>query len=329
MHKWLLEKTFVSYLLYPFSLVYQAIVDNRRAKSLPWKPQNVKIIGVGNIVCGGSGKTPFDISLAKFLQSRGCKIAISVRGYKSELENEVTLISDRHKLLPPIVKAGDEPKLLAKRLPKVPVIVGKDRLMAVRMLLHIYSDLDFIILEDSFQNFKVAHDFDFVLFKAKIGLGNGWCLPAGYLREGHQALKYADCIVLDGDNKQIENLANQYGKQLTKGKIETTGFFDVDGQKVDVEELKKSVCCSLSAIADPKIFEKSVESFGINLVNKFRFPDHHDLEKLPWSLLSKVDYIIITDKDLMKLEDSEVLKSKLVSLRIEYNFDFDSVQGLL
>ncbi len=329
MYSWLLKKSFVSYILFPISLVFGFVADRRRKKSSPWKPKNVKIIGVGNIVCGGSGKTPFDISLAKFLQSKGYKIAISVRGYKSELENTITLISDRRKLLSQSFSAGDEPKLLAKRLPSIPVIVGKDRLLAVKSLLQIYSDLDFIILEDSFQNFKVAHDFDFVLFKSKVGLGNGWCLPAGYLRENSPALEDADCIVLDGDNEQVESLATRYGKQLRKGKIEARGFFDVEGQEVAVERLKNSVCCSLSAIADPNSFERSVENFGIELERNFRFPDHNNLKKLPWKYLKNADYIIVTDKDLMKLEDCEELKRKLVSLRIEYKFDFEAVQGLV
>ena len=186
--KHLKKKSWLSHLLWGASLIYRFVVAAKRKKAAPLKIKGVKIVGVGNIVCGGSGKTPFDVALARCYQEKKVKVAISVRGYKSRLESSATLISDRKAVLPQAKMAGDEPQLLAQMLPGVPVVVGKDRQRAVRLLLDKFKDLEVVILEDSFQNFKLAHDFDFVLFKAKVGVGNGWCLPAGYLREGEEAL---------------------------------------------------------------------------------------------------------------------------------------------
>jgi len=310
-------------------LLYKAVVTSKRKNAAPAKANGVRIIGVGNIVCGGSGKTPFDLSLGKYLQSKKIKVAISVRGYKSALEDEVTLISDRQAVLPIASKAGDEPLLLAENLLGVPVIVGKDRAKAVCYLQETFADLDVIILEDSFQNFKVAHDFDFVLFKARVGVGNGWCLPAGYLREGESALADADCIVLDGDNSRVERLASKYGVPLLKGKIVSQGFFDAEGNKVESKRLQGGVCYSLAAIADPAAFERMVEEAGVCLAKKFTFGDHHHFQDLPERKLAQADFLLVTDKDMVKLRENAKIKSKLVSLRIDYKLDFEAVRGLL
>ncbi len=327
--KHLKKKSWLSWLLVGVSFFYKIVVAGKRKRAVSEKIQGLRIVSVGNIVCGGSGKTPFDMTLAGYLQDKGLKVAISVRGYKSELEDGVTLISDYNKVFPIAKKAGDEPLLLAESLPRVPVIVGKDRLAAVRYLQEKFADLDVIILEDSFQNFKVAHDFDFVLFKAKVGLGNGWCLPAGYLREAEQALADADCIVVDGENHQVEKLAKKYGKQLLKGKITTRGFFAFDNSKVSEQKLKSGVCYSVSAIADPRAFEEKVEEAGIYLAKKFAFDDHHHFQDLSLHQLRDADYLLVTDKDMVKLRVKESIREKLVSLRIDYQLDLDKVRGLL
>ncbi len=327
--KHLKKKSWLSRGLFGFSLLYQAITAIKRAKASPKKIGGVKIVGVGNIVCGGSGKTPFDVSLARFFLSKGMKVAISVRGYKSQLESGVSLISDRQRIFSIAKKAGDEPQLLAEKLPGVPVVVGKNRLLAVRCLQQKFPDLDVIILEDSFQNFAVAHDFDFVLFKAKVGLGNGWCLPAGYLREGKRALAAADCVVVDGENLQVETLAKKCGKQLLQGEIAAVGFFDADGKKVSLQKLTSGKCYAVSAIADPLAFEKSLEKAGVVLAEKFAFSDHCDFSDLPLEKLSSADFLLVTDKDLVKLRENAAVRERLVSLRIDYKVDFEAVRGLL
>ncbi len=327
--KHLKKKSWLSWLLAGFSFVYKGVVAFKRKRAIPARVEGVRVVCVGNIVCGGSGKTPFDMSLANYLVDKGLKVAISVRGYKSQLESGVHLISDADKVLPIASRAGDEALLLAESLPQVPVVVGKDRLSAVRYLCKRFADLDIIILEDSFQNFSVAHDFDFVLFKAKVGLGNGWCLPAGYLREGKQALRDADCIVLDGDNRQVEMLAHEYGKQVLKGKIVSRGFYAAGGKQMSVKTLQSGVCYCVSGIADPKAFEDKIEEAGIVLGKRFAFGDHHHFRDLPMAQLTEADYVLVTDKDMVKLRAVKALRDKLVSLPIEYQLDFDSVPGLL
>ena len=152
---------------------------------------------------GGTGKTPFTIFLAKYLQQKGFKIAVSHRGYKGDFENTNILISDAHKVFEEAKNAGDESYLLALKLNGIPVIVGSNRQISIRILEKRYPELDYIILDDSFQKHSIKKDFEFVIFKSTIGIGNGFVLPAGFLRESLKALKFADYFVING-RKNIE-----------------------------------------------------------------------------------------------------------------------------
>ncbi|MBC8384473.1 MAG: tetraacyldisaccharide 4'-kinase, partial [Candidatus Cloacimonetes bacterium] len=136
--KHLYHRSLISYLLYPISLKYGFFQWLRRKvyehfPSLSYQSK-IKIISVGNIVSGGSGKTPFTIFLAKHLSEKGYNIAVSHRGYKGKFENRNKLISDENVVLDFAKEAGDEAFLLAQKLEHIPVIVGKNRQLSIKIL---------------------------------------------------------------------------------------------------------------------------------------------------------------------------------------------------
>ena len=127
----LYKRSILSYLLFPISIKYSILQKCRRRfyqvfSSLIYKSK-IKVISIGNIVSGGSGKTPFTIFLTRYLQEKGFRVAVSHRGYKGKFEKKNILISDRNNIFDSARDAGDEAYLLASKLKGIPVIVGRDQ----------------------------------------------------------------------------------------------------------------------------------------------------------------------------------------------------------
>lgn len=279
-----------------------------------------KIISVGNLVVGGTGKTPFTILLAKYLKSsegstsggKGKSVAVSHRGYKGKFENMVKLISDENSVYDCAKDAGDEPFLLAQNLSKIPVIVGKNRTKAIKCLEKKFSP-DYIILDDSFQHLKVKHDIDFLLFNAKNPLGNGFVIPAGMLREPKSAIKFADVVVLNdcSDNFKIPKEMSKFQKPIFQTKYEIENFINYQTDETeDISYFKNKKIYLISGIGNPKSFENSIKSSGIDFSHHFIFPDHYyfryenDIRPIiRKGVGEKIDTILTTEKDFMKMQN--------------------------
>ncbi len=321
--KHLNNRTALSYLLYPISALYGIVLRTRRAifQDKGWQAP-VKVISVGNIVSGGTGKTPFTIFLAKLLSSKGLKVAVSHRDYKGEFENLVTIISNREEVLEKAEKACDEASLIANSLPGIPVVAGRNRKNAIMTLLKSFPNLDYVILDDSFQHLKVKHDIDFVLFKQPSPLGNGFTLPAGILREPISAIKYADYVVLTGDGT-VPNVVQKYDKPIITGKHVSTGIRDKHGDIIDIPQFADSKVALISGLGNPASFEKSVIDADINFETHFIYPDHYDykdenvINKIMKELhANHIDYLLTTEKDFTKLKRYSDLP--LIVLGIEF-----------
>ncbi len=160
------------------------------------------VISVGNIVAGGTGKTPLTIYLARLVKQLGYRVVVISRGYKARRTNSAGMVSNGTRLLMDVDAAGDEPYLMATRLGDIPVLIGKDRFQAGLLACKTIKP-QVIILDDAFQHRKLARDMDLVLLDYKKPVGIGHLLPRGLLREGPPALGRADGIIFTRTDPEV------------------------------------------------------------------------------------------------------------------------------
>jgi len=192
-------KLIISFIFFPFSVIWKAINRLRRyAYSLGYLKSynfNLPIISVGNVVFGGTGKTPFTIWLAKFLESEGKVITVLLRGYKGKLEKLSGLLKSENKFNLSALDFGDEAINLIRSLEKSSVIVGKNRkINFVKFADDVKADV--LLLDDGYQHLQIFRDLDIVLFDANLPLESYKVVPSGYMREGIEALNYGDVIII-------------------------------------------------------------------------------------------------------------------------------------
>lgn len=218
----------------------------------------VPVISVGNLTLGGTGKTPTVLWVAETLARHGKKPAILSRGYGSEAPDEINVVSDGRTLLMDPVSAGDEPAMMAQRLPQVPILTGVVR---YRAGLHALEklDVDCFVLDDGFQHLPLARDLNLLLLDHKQPFGNGNVFPAGELREPLTALDRAQFVVVTRSGSVIPNEITQTAgnRPLARTAFVPAGLV-VNGQK-EVEPLTALAGKSVAAfcgIGQPEDFLK-------------------------------------------------------------------------
>ncbi len=280
---------------------------------------NAKVISVGNITLGGTGKTSFVEYLAGFLTREGKKTAILSRGYKRKVDKTGSQ------------GLGDEPAMLQNKFPQVPVIVDKDRVKAASRAIKDYA-ADTLILDDGLQQWRIRKDLEIVAFDAGNPFGNYRLLPAGFLREPLSALKRADIFVLTQVNfgRDTGALADKLKRINPRALIvesvhQPQGFSSAHNpdELLGLEALKGKRVAVFSGIGNPQGFENCIHSLGINLGRSFRFTDHHDYTQADLLRIIKgaqdnnLDAIITTQKDAVKIRQLEIGDSRILVLDIK------------
>lgn len=296
-------------------------------------------ISVGNITVGGTGKTPTVQYLCKGLVRAGWKPAVLSYGYKGTLSGRFGIVSNGQEILLMPETAGDEPVMLAKSLPGIPVVVGKDRASSGRTAVENLG-ANVLVLDDGFQVWKLHRDVDIALVRATDPFDNGFVLPAGRLREPQSALRRANCIVVIGeacDNDHRDDLVRVITKvagekPIVFARYEPVNFSSLnDGTTIALKSLCGAKILALSGIANPSSFEETLNQLGLYIVESKRFPDHHiysrdDIERLSKKFAeSGADWIVTTEKDAVKLESYELTVPILVlkiELRLENELTF-------
>ena len=198
--------------LRPFSPLYQGVIAARnglydrgllRQEKLP-----CPVVSVGNLTVGGTGKTPTVILLANLLKREGRRPAVLSRGYGGQAKVPVTVVSDGSGILSHWRETGDEPILIARAAPGVPVLTGPRRLLTGRAAIERFG-ADCLILDDAFQHRALARDLDIVLIDAASPFGNGRLLPAGPLREPRTSLLRAHMLIRTGEDAKTPEPISQ------------------------------------------------------------------------------------------------------------------------
>lgn|SRR5574341_787666 len=272
----------------------------------------VKVISIGNITTGGTGKTPWTIFLAEKMKSYGKKAAILSRGYGRKSSEQVVL-DEKNNNNKNWWEVGDEPFLMASKLNGIPIVVNSDRVQAGLWALQNHQ-AQVLILDDGFQNRSLTKDLEIVIIDATNPFGNLQLLPAGILREPWKNLKRADLLILNKvyQASSREQLLAQL-KIVSRAPIVESGYEIshcenvYSGQTVPISELKDKNCLAFCGIANPFSFIASLKELGLRAVGTKFFPDHYvykerDMSELvKQGLTHKVDFLITTEKDKVRL----------------------------
>ena len=275
----------------------------------------VPVISVGNLVLGGTGKTPTVIHIARLLKEYGLKPAIVSRGYGGKSKAAVNVVSDGTSILMTTAVAGDEPVLIARSLSETPVITGKKRIFPCK---HAVDQLgvDIIILDDGFQHMGVSRDINLVLFDATTLAGNSRIFPAGPLREPVAALKRSTAFLITGQNKENKNRSDLFA-ELIRSKFKDIPVFVASNDNpvlVDRDEMAVNAnmvedAFVFCAIANPDRVSDSVKRLDIQIAGTKVFKDHSTYSQNTITTLCsqaaqvKAKCFITTAKDFVKVKD--------------------------
>jgi tetraacyldisaccharide 4'-kinase len=288
----------IATLLWPLSQVYKFLAfTHRQLYQLGVFKANkvsVPVVVVGNIVTGGGGKTPTVIALVQHLQAQGVQVGVISRGYGRSSTACLEVKPDSK-----ISDVGDEPASLLLAC-SAPVFVATSRFQAASALLKAYPHTQVIIADDGLQHHALQHDIAITVFDDR-GLGNGWLLPAGPLRES--MVKTHQSLVLHTGNQAVK-LSNTPAPQFTARRTLAKHALKADGSQVDLSNLKSDKLLALAGIANPEAFFNMLRSQGLNLAKTLALPDHYEFHYVFDSDLGN-EYagytLICTLKDAVKL----------------------------
>jgi tetraacyldisaccharide 4'-kinase len=306
-----------------------------------------QVVSVGNLTVGGTGKTPVVELLARSLADSGRRVAILSRGYKKKkqkrgfkrrcrdllsfkMDVEASLVvSDGISLKVEPVYSGDEPFMLAKNLPGVAVIVGKNRVMSGRYAIRKLR-CDTLILDDGFQHLALKHRLDIVLVDRTNPFDNGRTLPRGLLREPIRNIKRAGFIFITKSNGDgALELRTRLRELNPTAEISECRHCPRYLQRLsevgkeDLSWLKGKRILALSGIAVPDGFERELVNYGAIIVEHVIFADHHRyslqeiLDLVQQGLEQKVDAIVTTEKDAVRIPYLERKELPMLFLRVE------------
>lgn len=276
----------LAWALWPVSQVYASLVSLRRllyrvGLLTPRRLPSLVIV-VGNVVAGGAGKTPVTIALVKHLMAQGLRVGVISRGHGRQLRDicAVTAAS-----LP--LDVGDEP-LLIHQSTGAPVWVGSLRAEVGMQLLKAHPHTQVIVCDDGLQHLALARDIDICIMDER-GVGNGWLLPAGPLRETWP--RPVDLLVHTGPSTVSGGF--QAPRQLADHAINR------EGQKVLLARLKNQAVDAVAGLARPQAFFQMLRHRGLTLDRTIALPDHHHYTD--WQTLGTGHPLLCTEKDAAKL----------------------------
>ncbi len=297
-----------------------------------------KVISIGNITLGGTGKTPAVINLAREAKKRRLNPCVLTRGYKGKAKDTCFISKGEGPVLDTL-QAGDEAWLMADKLRGVPVVKGSDRFKAGIFplendqcaLCNLQSSKLFI-LDDGFQHWKLHRDIDVVLIDATNPFGNRRLFPEGIMREPFNALERADIFVITKSDmagkKMMSDITADIRHYNSKAPLysafhKPSGTINAAGEINISNNLRDKKTYAFSGIANPAYFQATLRSMGADIINFRKFRDHHLYSQKEIDDIRKDSMglnIVTTEKDLVKLRELQ-LPDRLSALRIEFSIE--------
>jgi tetraacyldisaccharide 4'-kinase len=285
-------------LLYPLHLVHRCwrglrAIGYRLGMAAPVQLP-VPVIVIGNLTAGGTGKTPLVIELVTALRARGWSPGVISRGFGGRTGHAALVEGDTDAKV-----CGDEP-LLIRYATGVPVAVGPDRIAAARLLLARHAQCNLLIADDGLQHRRLARDVELAVLNSA-GLGNGWLLPAGPLRDPPERLQSVDAVVLHGPVPRVR-IYTPFYRMFTS--VHEAASLSLPARHISLVELareqqeQKLRLLALCAIGSPERFFSQLREYGLRFDAR-ALPDHDtiDASMVP---ADRYDRILMTQKDAVK-----------------------------
>jgi tetraacyldisaccharide 4'-kinase len=287
--------------LAPLGWAYSATVAFKAANAKPYR-SSAKVICVGNLTAGGTGKTPIVIAIARALMERRLPVYILTRGYGGRVRGPTIVTSQMD-----ASEAGDEALLLAAA---TPVIISPDRAAGAKLAEA--NSADVIVMDDGHQNFSLAKDLSIVVIDSDRGFGNGRMLPAGPLREPvQQGLARADAIILTGEGNFTPP---KFTGPVLRARLVPTEGFELKGRRV----------LAFAGIGQPEKFFRTLRNLGAEIASAHAFPDHHvyrshEMAQLREKSGAKNAMLITTEKDFVRLPPLQRQDVQYLSVRATFD----------
>ncbi len=327
---------FIYYLGYSIKKAYNL----KRRRRLP-----CRVVSVGNLTLGGTGKTPAVIAIAEEAEKRGYRPCILTRGYKGKAAGPCFISKGDGPLLD-AYEAGDEALLMAERLKGIPVVKGKDRydtgIFAMRSLeSEVASGKSkmLFILDDGFQHWKLFRDKDILLIDSTNPFGNNRLFPSGILREPLSEMERADVIVITKVRKDDP----EHGR-VTSGLIEEIRIHNrkapifmskhrpislgtLSGSELPLEKISGRTIFGFCGIGNPASFQDTLLTLGVKVRGFMAFGDHHRYSHQDVRRITEAakrygtDWIVTTEKDIIKFKGFDIPENNIVSLRIAFGIE--------
>jgi tetraacyldisaccharide 4'-kinase len=290
----------------------------------------VPVISLGNVAVGGAGKTPAAIAIARRLLARGRRVAVLSRGYGAT-RADPRVVSDGAALRLGAADGGDEPVLIARRLPGAAVLCGPRRAELARLAVRDHR-ADVLLLDDGFQHRALARDLDVVVLDAANPFGNGRLLPAGPNREPVAALRRAGLVWLSRADQADEGRLEEL-RALAR---DATGGDPVESRHAPVDLVDGTLAPAgglgglrgrrvllLAGIARPGGFRRTLAGLGAEVAAEAVFPDHHAFSRedvegaLRAADAAGCELVVTTEKDAVRLPPDAAADPRLRAIRIE------------
>jgi tetraacyldisaccharide 4'-kinase len=310
-------------------------IEVKKIKTLP-----AKVISIGNLTLGGTGKTPAVIAIAQEAKKRGFKPCVLTRGYKGKAKSPCFADKNKKYLLN-THQIGDEALLMAYRIHGIPVVKGKNRFLSgVYALGKLGIDsINMFVLDDGFQHWELYRDIDILLIDATNPFGNEKLFPEGILREPLNSMERADIIVMTKADMVNEETISAIIQKVKQYNLEApvftashkpTSFINASGETKTLEALNNKRVYVFAGIANPSHFKTLLKSQGADIIKFKKFRDHYNYKQRDINRIKKEAgglEIITTEKDLVKLKGLE-LPENIFALRVDFSID-DSFYDIL